>query len=944
MSNPPHAGGAQPSVAAPLKPIVSSKLVAPRGLARAVSRERLREQLLDARRMRCIVIQGAAGYGKTTALIEWSQALLPLRFEVAWFSITAEDNELTRFLDYLLASFAQVDPDIAREAILLGGCGTDYEAIERTVIALVRGIALYDRELVIVLDDLHHLSDPAIHDVLQGLLDYGPPNLHLVFASRASLPLSLARLRAQGLVLELDLRDLRFSLAESDRFLKDQLGDIAAGTVRRLHELTDGWAAGLQLFAVDWKKRRQRAADPIPVDELLRVHLRDDRAFAGYFEHEVLSRLSADELDLLVRVAASERFCASLCAALQTHDEALGDVETLLARLEGDNLFIVPVDQADSESWYRLHPLLREVLLQRFDTFPPDVRRDVHARAWRWFRDRGYLDEAVHHAVFAGEGDAAAELVEQSALRLFVTGDLRKLVGLVRRLAAAQVHSRIGLRLWIARVQMYAREPDACLASIASLETDIPSGDASNRFMLALVRAVLALQCDDTDAAMAVLPQLLEPPADADAVMIGGRNNVLSLLYMYRGEYERARQIQLDAPKLLIDGSPLIGTSAGRLQGRCLVGLSYALEGQITHAERVYRAVLHEAEHRGRACKEPAYMAAALLGEVLYERNDTEAARELLESRVDVLERVSIPDSVLRVLLVLSGAHWLAGHRLEALSYLERLEEYATQPGLTRLLAHSLGEQVIRRLQLGEWERARADLERLEALDAQHPNAERSALGEIGLVARLARIRFWIAQGRLGDAAVALDPLIALCEARGRQRNVANLLLLRGVVQQRLARGRAARASVLDALRLAQRLGLVRTLFDADPAAWDLILAVAKDEPLDIVLSFYVEQLRASHERRHTAGNDAPRPGDRGDAVLAGASGLLSERELEILNLLGQTLPNKKIARALGLSPETIKWHLSNIYGKLGVSGRDDAVAWMRDRQGAGPAAGAKGR
>jgi LuxR family maltose regulon positive regulatory protein len=389
-------------------PIVNTKLIPPRSAGRLISRERLQDQMLKARRQRCIVLKGPAGCGKTSTLIAWRQALLPLGYDVAWLTLSADDNELTRFIDYLLASLGQIDPTLVREAIQLEGRGIDSEAVERTVITLVRSIAARGRELVLVLDDLHHLTDVGIHQALQWLIDYAPANLHLALVSRSAVPLSLARLRSQELVLELNLRDLRFTPTESEQFLKAQLGEINTRDAKQMHELTDGWVAGLQLLAVSHKKNRPAAAGG-------QAQLRDDQAFAKFFEVEVLSHLSPTDLDLMLLMAVCNRFCASLCAALSGHPEAVSEANALLARLERDNLFLIPVDSAERETWYRLHPLLRETLLKYFDSRSKAEQQTVHVRAWNWFREHHHLDEAVHHAVMGGDPRAAADLVEQHA-------------------------------------------------------------------------------------------------------------------------------------------------------------------------------------------------------------------------------------------------------------------------------------------------------------------------------------------------------------------------------------------------------------------------------------------------------------------------------------------------------------------------------------------------
>ncbi|MDN7143472.1 AAA family ATPase [Pseudomonas sp. JQ170] len=907
-------------------PIVSTKLIPPRS-SRLIARERLQEQMLKARRQRCIVLQGPAGCGKTSTLIAWRQALLPLGFEVAWLTLSADDNELTRFLDYLLASLGQVDPELVREATQLEGRGIDGEAVERTVITLVRSIARRSDELVLVLDDLHHLTDVGIHQALQWLLDYAPANLHLALVSRSSVPLSLARLRSQNLVQELNLRDLRFTPAESEQFLKAQLGQIDSRDARLMHEQTDGWAAGLQLLAVSRKKNRPgSSASTAPVQP----QVRDDQAFARFFEVEVLSHLSPTDLDLMLLMAVCNRFCASLCAALSGHPEAVSEATALLARLERDNLFLIPVDSAGRETWYRLHPLLRETLLTYFDSRSAAEQQAVHVRAWTWFRDHNHLNEAVHHAVKGGDPAAAALLVEQHAPTLYAHGDLRMLIELVRLLPVEQVQSRVKLRLIKVRMQLYARDFAGCAESLEQLFRDLPEHDVHDHFMLALMRASLALQRDDTEAAMAVLPQLLNPPPGSDSVAIGSCANILSWLYMHRGDYEKARQVQIDRPLLLVNGEPLLGTTAGSLQGRCMVGLSLALEGQMTQAERVYRDVLHTSGQCGKAGADATYLSAALLGQVLYETNQVDEAFTLLSGWVDILERISIPDSVLRVLQVLWDVQWLAGNQQEAFAFVERLDEYAIKLGLDRLQAYCLTWQVRWLLILGETAAAQGKLTRLEALDARHPDAGQTALKEIHILTENARVRWQLAQGDLDGAAARLDQLIATCERHRRQLGTVRLLVLAAVVEAERGNPTRARDNVLEALRRGQRFGLLRSLLDAHPKGLELINAVASRETLDPVLAFYVERLQEAHNAIPAVASAKPSvtaPSKPGAVAIEP----LSEREIEVLRLLAQALPNKKIARALGLSPETVKWHLSHIYSKLGVSSRDEAVARMRD-------------
>lgn len=902
---------------------VDSRLVPPRPTRGVVPRDALLARLTEARRRRCIVVQGPAGYGKTTMLVAWMRALGGFGYEVAWLSLSETDNDVATWLAGLAGSVARVDPEIALEAEQLGQAATaGSDAIERTIIALVRGIARHGRELVLVLDDLHHLSDPRTHSALKWLVDYAPPNLHLVFASRSPVPVPLDRLRAEGELLELGMAELQFTAAESQQFLQSQLGELDAASAARLHVLTDGWAAGLQLFALAWKKRRRAAPKGDVAEAFFQKALRNARAFSTYFEREVLDHLPPALIALLVRVSPCSRFCASLCAAL-LGDVKMADAAALLARLERDNLFLTQVGPSHDETWYRLHPLLNDTLAERFAALDEATRRAVHVAAWQWFRDRGLLDEAIQHALDAGEPAAAAELVEACAPQLFLRGERNRLMVLVRQLPPAKVRASLQLRMWMARVQLYRREFDDCAATLDAVDAAMPAGDARNRFTLATLRGALAAQRDDIDGAQAMVPRLEAPPASADPIIVAGSRQVLSWLYIRQGRYALARATQTDAPGATIDGMPLVGSVVGVLFGKCMIGLSHALEGQMSQAEQIYRATLRDALQGGRSCVDTANFAASLLGEVLYEYGEMQQVRELLEPRVEVLEYVSLPDSVLRLLTVLAGARWSAGHRLEALAYLERLEDYAIRLGLDRLLASSLSQQAVYRMAGGEFSAAQELLARLATIDARHAHDDASPFSEIHFAAEWAAIRSRLDTGDVDQAGKDITSLLAYCRSHGKQREAAGLLVMHAGVEARRDRMAAAHADMIAALELGHRLGLVRTIIDHDLAV-DLVAQVAALPTLDPVLAFYAERLlRSGKDIAAQAGK--PRQAGRAMAPK------FSQRETDVVWLLGQSFNAKKIARALGLSPETVKWHLGNIYSKLGVSGRDEAIDRIRD-------------
>lgn len=888
--------------------VPSAKLMPPRGARKLIARTSLEARLIDARRARCVLIHGPAGSGKTTTLLQWRKALMRYDFDVAWLSLAPEDNTLTRFFDCLLASLAEIDAAIVREAaLLMGHDNNNLAAAELWIITLVQAIAARDRELVLVLDDLHLIDDRRITRTLQWMLDYAPPQLHLAFGSRRPFTLSLGRLEAHDMLATFDLNDLRFTAAESAQFLREQLGTIEARDAQTLHELADGWVAGLQLFAIDLKAKQGGGS-------YARVHLRDAQAFASYFEREVLVHLSPDDLDLLTRVAVTSRFCASLVAHLAQQPRSVAEKTSWLHRMDTDDLFIAQIPSHDRETWYRQHPQLREVLLARLDAWPEARLRALHAAAWKWFGEHGYIDEAVQHAVRADDPAAAADMVEACSDDLMARGNLSQLGSLLRHLPDALVQTRIPLLMATGQIQLYAREYEALESTLHRLELKTERAGAHERYALDTLRAGLALQRDDPDAIYAMRKRLLDAPPDATGRMKMSGSTMLSWMYMCRGEFDSMQQI-LDTVRAH-HGAPM-----QTLACRCINGIALMIEGRTGDAEQMLRGVLKEAEEAGAPLVPMASMAAGVLGHVLYELNELDAVGQLLEPRIDLLERTAIPDTVLRAHFALAGAHWFSGRQLEARASLDRLEDHSTRLGLDRLLVFSLIMRLRTQLALGETDLAHTTLRRIETTAAHHLGPSEIVKEELDALAAHGRVLVMLSEHDYAAASLVIDDLLQRVTRTQKHRRLIGLHMQAAVAKDARGYAAAAREHLRTAVTLGHRAGLVRSVLDATSLAPALLERMLHEGWADPVIAFYVRRLLAASKRTPMpALHHAP---SRIEA--------LSERELEVLSLVAQAMPNKKIARVINVSPETVKWHLKNIFAKLDVSGRDEAVGRARD-------------
>lgn len=867
-----------------------------------IERKELLARLARARHKKCLLIHGPAGSGKTSLALQWRAQALAFGQEVAWLTAQpGDDGQL--LLEPLLESLERVDPDLAREARLLYNRGGTLRA-DAIAIALLRALLARSRPLLVVIDDWQNVSDPQAHGVLQTLLDFAPPALHLLMVSRTVPELSLARLRDQGLLEEIGPAALRFTLDEVQQFMTARPSRHAGAVdARKLLEITDGWAAGLQLLAL------QPRAPSSPVQNA--------QDFSAYFNREVLCRLDRDAIDAMTRLAVARGFNEALAAAVS------GDLAgpALVERLQREHLFVLPQHDAAAPGWFRFHPLFRELLLERFKGLPPLEQQQTHALLAHWLGQRRHLREAVHHAVAAGDADQAAQWVERWARALFLQGELQQIVRAVAELPRGVLLARPSLLLWLGWTQLCYNQFAACHETLVALEAHQQQRDHAGRAHAALLAFSLALQEDDLVTAQRLLPQLTSMHQGEDAVLVGGRRNLLGWMHAHMAEYEAARSVLQGPAPLREDGTPLLDSAFGYLMNKALQGLTWLYAGDVRSAEPLLRDALAQSERELGRYSELACNSAAYLSAALYELNELDELRQLLDGRLDLMERVVLPDALVTVALASARLRRADGNPLEAIEGLERIDELAQRRSLDRLLAFAISERVRCLLYMQDLDAAAAMLQKLQALAARHAQGAGPVSQRIRGLTRF--IEALCHAARLDDRA-ALEALgecgrddTALLQRRDR----CATLVLRALLLERLGQRAQALEVMRAALQLGQRHGLVRTLLDMGAGVLPLAAACAGAPGAhDPMLAFYVEHLQQQQRRHQPAARQAT----------AAPCEPLSERELEILRALAQSMSNKRIAQALGISPETVKWHLRNVYAKLGVVGRDDAVASAR--------------
>ncbi|MND41914.1 Serine/threonine-protein kinase PknK [compost metagenome] len=883
------------------KLLVSTKFAPPRIGTQTILRQRLLEDLQRMAHCRVGLVTGSPGFGKTTLLAQWRQEMMRSGADVAWLSLSADDKHLAIFFAYLRGALQRLgiplDSGIPPE-------GARAEFIDEVVAAIVEGAAGINKELFLVIDDYQHVVDPRSHQLVQKLLDHSPDNLHFVISSRVGPPLSFSRLRLSDQLVELDCAALPFDLTETRAFLEQSLAamKLSPEELHQIHELTSGWPATLQLVVILLR------SDPSTRGTLREMGWRSDD-LQSYLAENVMAHLPPELASFMQDVSILRRFNASLAEAVTGSASA----QAMLRRLDEENLLIFRVEADDRQPWYRFHALFGDFLATWFARRDRETQDRLHRRAAQWFAERKLLAEAVRHATLAGDLDFAAQLVERAAPATWSLDQLSPLLRLLDQLPQDILFSRP--RLFFLGCLAYAltARPAKAEAWLEQFKRSGAAQQADEAYRLPLVQAAIEVQRDRSEPIIGLLEGFHALPDDYTVTRYGAPA-LLAIAYSAAGRHEDALRCLDDNPIPEAERDAEMALVAEGARTTC-----YLQEGRIREAERIGSAQLARAVavHGHRAAS--AYLGAATLAEVYRELDRIDEAREILANRSGLLQW-AMPDTMLRATICRARLDLLQDSAAVAMAFLDRQERHFRNIGQDRALVHCLAEQA--RIALGENDRARAAdrVARLDELALQH----RDALGfqaEIPALAALARARLLLATNYPDKALEDLETLHEYASGFRRGQLLVTGQLLMAVAHSDLLQPEQAARHLLEALTRGCQLGLMRTFLDEGEVLRKLLATLA-NKPLADGVATYLEQLL---ERFGTCS-----AGRASETSTNGPPSMLTPRELAILELISQAMSNKRVALTLNISLETVKWNLKNIYVKLGVSSRYDAVSWAR--------------
>jgi LuxR family transcriptional regulator, maltose regulon positive regulatory protein len=869
--------------------LLATKIGAPPTRARLVPRPRLLDRLHDGLDHSLVLVSAPAGFGKTTLVSDWSRRD-PSAAQTSWLSLDEGDNDPVRFWDYVVAALRTSQPGVGETTLALLRSPPPVPA-QTALIPLLNELSAVSQDFVLVLDDYQFIKSREIHAGLTFLLDHLPTRMHLLIATRADPPFSLARLRGRGRLLEVGADDLRFTVEETSQLMRDlRVAQLPFEDVSSLNQRTEGWAVGLKMAALSMGQRED-------VSEFIADFAGSQRYVMDYLLEEVLEQQPEDVQDFLLRTSVLDTMSAPLCDAITGRT----DSEALLPALERANLFLVPLDQ--SRHWFRYEHLFAELLRHQLTRISGETAiTKLHTRASDWYKRNGLLGEAIDHALAARGWETALDLLAEASEPRLLAGEMTTLLAWFRAVPEDVLLTRHRLCGDYSMALTFTGQVDAADSVLARVEAALArSSEAWARVtaLRAIVESVRGNIPGSAALAQASLP-LLSP---ADVLIRASVSLNLGVVYWYLGLLDRAEPLYQEAYEAAQQaGNPSIAMVA-------LSGLADMARwrGQLSKSIELCGQAIDLAPESPFSAHPRGTIA-----DPFYERNMLEQARAQLNSALGFNRLLGHRPAQWEALSALAQVSTALGDEAaaeQATAQVARLLAGDTRPeARSQLVAHHL----LLALNRGDLEEASQWGDRLMSFD-----------GPVGFWNRLLLIRLLGAQGRHELVAEHVRRFYASAEVEPFSPEWRGWLIVIRIGQALCAPEPEEGVHFLaEALAAAEPEGWIRSFVDEGPRLAPL-LRQARSRGISPEYAAKLLTIIQLEERRRAQSGTSSQP----SALCA----LLTDRELEILGLVAAGLANRQIAGRLFVSLGTVKVHLHNIAEKLHTANRTEAVARARE-------------
>lgn len=858
-----------------------------------VTRPRLTRQISTP----LTLIYAPSGFGKSTLLNDWKQTC---GFPVAWLTLDAGNNQIKHFWYSISMAIKTIYHDFGRDL-------QDYlqhiahVSVNEVISRFIRDIGMLQQKFPyfgLVLDDFHRINQSDIYTSVQLLVEEIPANVQLVIAGHNKPPFSLGTLRARGMLTELDTNDLRFTFDEGVTYLRQYLPDspLSNDDLGKLVKRTEGWGAGLTLAALAFGKQENPRKF---VDSFTGAHI----YMREYFLETVFQRTSPEMQDFLIKTSILKNLTGNLCDAVTLQSNG----DEMLKRLWDENLFIVRLEE---EGWYRYHDLFAEMLLSQLKANNPDKITLLHKRAAQWYREQLDPAEAIYHFIATEAWEEAALLIEELALReLEQFGEDSRLLRWLQELPENIVQKHKTLLFVYLRLAINALSIKSISQYLTRIENNL-----TNKLPFQLT--------EDENAVLAEIQQIrntwkkgnpyIPPMQDGSAneskwELLNG----IQLLRQGFGPVTTAwvKQVYTLLQEAQNQKNLFVLLMAGG-------GLSRRIfnEGQFRRSEKLARSVLEQALAQLGKLPETASIALATIGHIYLERDDLVMAQKYLAQAMEVDPNPTSSNMLVQCAIQRMEIQVALGNFDEAFEIIHAIRELHFQrPSGGWSDFDLVAYESLIHIRKGDFQTA-------SQLMSTTENISDTGLSEI------VRAEILLARKQPESAINVLDELLT--------RSI-NGILSSPMMRARVLLARAyyeghninqALHSIKEALRLAEPEGYIRPFLEGDEHCQQLLALALETGNLPSEIQDFIREIL---QKTNYSISEKRISNSEIEALSKSAS--ISQREQDILRLINAGFSNRQIASRLCLSVSTIKTHVGNIFVKLDVNNRTQAIATARE-------------
>ena len=881
-----------------------------------IIRSRLIDILNEGIKKKVLFVSAPAGFGKSTLLIEWvNQSKLP----VAWVSLDKTENDPVDFLSYLISGVQSIYRNLG-EAILSDLKAPGSPPVNNLLNAWINEIAEHTQEFVLILDDFHHIQDTSVVELFCKLIDHQPPQLHLLLASRADLPISCSRMRVRGELIDLVISDLRFTLEETIEFLKSQLGSKITDTdAKKLGERTEGWIAGLQMAVLSLRSSND-------ISQYVAQFSAQNRYITDYLLDEVLLRQPEEINQFLLATSILERFSAPLCNQVV----GIQNSQEIIELLERSGLFIISLDS--SRTWYRYHHLFAELLQKRWMDAHSLQSEELHRRAFEWFAARDMLEECINHAFAVNDYDLVITTIERSLNIIMAEGKFRNYLAWTEEIPKEYFEKKP--RLEIVKVFMLHEmgrfsERDRQLQFVENLLGPLPtnlnacsSGEIINHGILASIQSIINASVyflvEDTLRFSELARKLL--PED-QILWLALSMGTIPFLDRALGNYEKAITGFTEVLKLIMKANftfqAFIIYSA--------LAKTYHEIGKLKLAIiTCKKAIDLDAKNGGNLPF--AKLSYLIMGELMYKAGQLVLAEEYIDLGLEHVVRHGEIFSIIDGYFTLARIQIAWGDISQALALIHEMKSVISElsPSKNALKIANACEAYVM-IFAGQLQQAgkrikESGFDQLEGkylfdLESHtYVGIYRVSQNPISVYSdfiRMTSARLCLTMNRLEEGLSIINEVL-LNRTRAKQNKYQiESMLIKSILLQRLDQPTEALEIFHKAIHLASRESFIQIFLNEGLTIKGLLESVKEIEIGDIEEQVFI--IRLLEDIQLGARNKIDQTSQDSDR--------LTPREIEVLECLSTDPSYSRAAELLSISRNTLKTHTKHIYQKLGVGG-----------------------